>query len=869
MLKIISSVSANVFMDYQQGYQIDSNILSYTQKNIGKININVHNSLEKLLGYQLFFPALNGFSMKKQLKDLYNIPLTTIGDNWKTCSDSNWINKIEEEVIKGYGKLFGFNPEEIRGFVGNGSTSGIIQGIYLAELKAKSENKDAKPILFCSDQSHYSVMNAAKLLNIPCIIVKSDDKGSISPKELVKTVIEEITKDPNVFPILCPVIGSTFKGADDNVNDICETMKQNGIDNYLVHIDSAFGGSLSPFMMDVQKIENKNIDELKIDFKKLDPHIISIQMSGHKAFGTNKPTGIFIVQKKIIDVVDKYLQNLKSENHEKINSNVFFQTERSAQGILEAWVLLHTFIQNGHMPHLIDHMLKLAEYIEEGLNKLNNTHPVRNHNSSTIMFDDPDKSIISNFILAEDGKGHSHIIIMPHHKKELADDFLNQMDTNHILNDYQRNSKPIPPIDLSMVKLNSDDQKKIDQLIDSTTKEIDHSLSISNYFLNKMGIQINNYQGDLADLHLNNVGDPWEPPHLKIDTCVLERKALNSIAERFNFPINTGKIDLNKYVKEHRIMKTEQMLINDNQPERQYWGFINSVPTTIMQALLVNREHALSQSSIPHFYYSDQTDPIVVSQAAVLGMDRHEIKSQTLEQSQNLPIDIDSLIMKIIENKNHYPIINLNIGSQSGAFDNVETIVNRLDNEGIHNFRIHLNASVGGNFVPEKIDFSQLDERVYSISLRILGATEPTGAVLIRNDPSNPIQEDFKNNKEIAYLKTKGQLLLCSRNGHQPLETWLLNELLFKNEKQTDLIHYSTELRNLFLDKLLENKIEAFSNPLLPIIYLKTPSPEIVEKWHLKPISNNESFIFIRPDMTINTLMSFLHDLSISDKKPG
>lgn len=559
-------------------------------------------NLPNMLGYQLFYPNLLNFDMKGKLKDLYNYPLQNRGDNWKSDGDSLGFNQLETEVINGFAEIYGFEKDKVKGFIANASTAGIIEGIYLATLKARSEDPNAKPVLLCSDQSHFSVYNTAKILDIPCIKATSDNiSGNVLPTDMANKALEEIKKDPHTYPILCPVIGSTFKGASDDVTALCDAMKANGIEKYLMHVDAAFFGGTVPFLSSHHHyLTDKGkmpTEPVKIDFSKYDPRVISIQISGHKIFGTNRPTGIFIARSEVVDAVEAYLKNQQSKQNEKIQQDVIFQNERSTLGVLEAWVLLHTLIENKAMPQLIDYMLRLAEYIEAELTAMGVTSN-RNPDSPTVVFEKPTgeagEKIMHDFQLAEDNTGHAHLISMPHYNKESVDEFLDSMQSyknNHQLHEeHLRNQLGMNPVDLSTYQLDVANQAKLDQLIRDMPEIITHNLSKTDFIVSKDSDQPIVYTellGNLLNIHLNNVGDVWEEAHLKIDTREAERNALNSIAARLNFPEFTraeiARIKSNPENKQYL-------------PERKFWGIINSTPTTVMQALLVNRETAVEHS---------------------------------------------------------------------------------------------------------------------------------------------------------------------------------------------------------------------------------------------------------------------------------
>lgn len=267
-----------------------------------------------------------------------------------------------------------------------------------------------------------------------------------------------------------------------------------------------------------------------------------------------------------------------------------------------------------------------------------------------------------------------------------------------------------------------------------------------------------------------------------------------------------------------------------------------------------------------HIYYSDQTDPVLAEQAAVLGMVRHEIPSLTLKNSSTMEIDANALISAIQSQKEkdptHFPVISLNIGSETGAIDSIQNTISQLDNNNIHDFIINLNASIGGSFQPEAIDFSKLDPRVQTIHMRVLGTSEPTGVVMVRTDPTQAPQKGLANEDDISYLKTKGHILLCTRNGHQPLEAWIQESLIQNTDKIQEITQKTMAMADWLTAELQHSNIDAKAHPSLPYIYIPTPSDAIVKKWHLKPVDDTHSYVFVRPDISKEQLKEFITDIT-------
>ena len=118
---------------------------------------------------------------------------------------------IERRVIDRFAELFHAPPNSYWGYVTNGGTEGNLYGLYVAR------EHYPKGIVYYSDQSHYSVKKSLRLLQMRSHCIKSQSNGEIDYKELQKALKANKKKS---IPILFANIGTTMKGAIDDVQDL-------------------------------------------------------------------------------------------------------------------------------------------------------------------------------------------------------------------------------------------------------------------------------------------------------------------------------------------------------------------------------------------------------------------------------------------------------------------------------------------------------------------------------------------------------------------------------------------------------------------------------------------------------------------------
>jgi histidine decarboxylase len=146
---------------------------------------------------------------------------------------------IERKVIDRFAELFHAPKDDYWGYVTNGGTEGNLYGLYVA--------REMHPagIVYYSDQTHYSIPKVLKLLKIPSVKVKTDAKGEIDYHSLQSVL------DHNI-PIIVANIGTTMKGAVDDVIRIKEILTDLKIKKYYIHCDAAFFGMILPFLPEIE-----------------------------------------------------------------------------------------------------------------------------------------------------------------------------------------------------------------------------------------------------------------------------------------------------------------------------------------------------------------------------------------------------------------------------------------------------------------------------------------------------------------------------------------------------------------------------------------------------------------------------------------
>lgn len=350
---------------------------------------------ENFLGY----PVSNDFDYSDLLGFL-SYPLNNLGDpfcdgTWKVDS-----RQYEQEVVEFIAKLFRADPDDYWGYVTNGGSEGNLYGLYLA--------REMYPdgIVYFSQDTHYSVVKNIHLLNMKSEMISSQANGEIDYIDLKKRIIA----NKHLPVVIFANIGTTMTEAKDDLKEIGNILNDLSISQHYIHSDAALCGGLSPFIF----------PRIPFDFK---DGANSISVSGHKSFGSPIPCGIVIAQKSNV---------MKFATTVDYIGNVDTTISGSRNGItpLILWYAIKSLGIDG-LKMRVDKALQMAEYSEERLKSVG-VKAWRNSNAITVVFPEVSSRLKEKYQLATSG-GQTHLVVMPHIKKEVIDSFIEEMMEENVL----------------------------------------------------------------------------------------------------------------------------------------------------------------------------------------------------------------------------------------------------------------------------------------------------------------------------------------------------------------------------------------------------------------------------------------------------
>lgn len=305
---------------------------------------------------------------------------------------------FEREVMEYFASIFKIPFEESWGYVTNGGTEGNMFGCYLGrELFPEGT-------LYYSKDTHYSVAKIVKLLRIKSSLVESQPNGEMDYDDLIR----KIQRDNEEHPIIFANIGTTVRGAIDNIAEIQQRIGQLGIkrDDYYLHADAALSGMILPFVNDPQPFNFAD-------------GIDSIGVSGHKMIGSPIPCGIVVAKRKNVDRISVEIDYISA--HDKTISG-----SRNGHTPLMMWEAIRSHSWSDWQRR-IEHSLNMAQYAVDRLQAAG-IDAWRNKNSITVVFPCPSEAVWKKHCLATSGD-IAHLITTAHHLDsskidELIDDVI-------------------------------------------------------------------------------------------------------------------------------------------------------------------------------------------------------------------------------------------------------------------------------------------------------------------------------------------------------------------------------------------------------------------------------------------------------------
>ena len=326
--------------------------------------------------------------------DLYRFlrfPLNNVGDPFVESTYRVHSRSFEQDVLRFFAKMYRAPEDNYWGYVTSGGTEGNMYGLYLArELLPEG-------IVYYSEETHYSVSKVLRVLGLRNIMIKTLANGEIDYEDLRETL--RIHRD--VPPIMLANIGTTMKGAVDDVDAIREILHDFATPSFYIHCDAALSGMILPFVKDPEPY----------DFAS---GIDSISVSGHKMVGSPMPCGVVLAKKNNVDRIARSVEYVGT-------LDTTISGSRDGLSPLFLWSAIRKLGRSGFR-EMVVRCLEMADYAIERLRE-EGIDAWRNNNSVTVVFPRPAPAVLKRWQIAA-SQDIGHMITMPHVTRELVDELV-------------------------------------------------------------------------------------------------------------------------------------------------------------------------------------------------------------------------------------------------------------------------------------------------------------------------------------------------------------------------------------------------------------------------------------------------------------
>jgi histidine decarboxylase len=345
--------------------------------------------LETLRPRNVGYPCNQDFDFKELFRFL-EFSFNNVGDPFGSTNYRLNTMEFEREVLADFARYTEAPQGEWWGYVTAGGTEGNMYGLYVArELFPEG-------ICYFSEDTHYSVAKVLRLQHTRSIMIKSQPDGQMDYADLRETL--RIHRD--VPPIIFANIGTTMKGAVDDLAKIRAILDDLAIVNAYIHADAALSGMILPFVPEPQPWNFAHGAD-------------SISISGHKMLGSPLPCGVVVARQAHVERIARSIEYVGALDTTIAGS-------RSAFTPLILWHRVRTMGDQG-LRDMVTKCLENSDYAVKTLNAAG-IKAWRHANSVTVVFPRPPKPVMEKWIIAPK-KDIGHLLVMAHVTKATIDEF--------------------------------------------------------------------------------------------------------------------------------------------------------------------------------------------------------------------------------------------------------------------------------------------------------------------------------------------------------------------------------------------------------------------------------------------------------------
>ena len=368
---------------------VDSPLGAEDQKRLDALYDRIRRDAQTFIGY----PCNPLFDYSPLFRFL-SYSVNNVGDPFVPSNYHLNTHDFEREVLEEFRRLTRAAADSFWGYVTNGGTEGNMYGIFLGrELFPEG-------LVYYSEDTHYSVSKILRCLHVRNIMIKSLPDGRIDLDDLRETI--RIHRD--VPPIIFANIGTTMKGAVDDLDGIWQILDDLAVPQHYIHADAALSGMVLPFVDDPQPWDFAD-------------GVDSIAISGHKMIGSPIPCGVALAKRSNVDRIARSVEYVGTLDTTLAGS-------RNGITPLFLWYAFRTVGFEG-LRRRVRECFEVADYAIEQFHRIGRD-AWRHRNSVTVVFARPLPPIIHKWQLAVQQEV-AHIITMPHVTRAMIDQLIDDI----------------------------------------------------------------------------------------------------------------------------------------------------------------------------------------------------------------------------------------------------------------------------------------------------------------------------------------------------------------------------------------------------------------------------------------------------------
>lgn len=327
----------------------------------------------------------------ESLAKFLDLTINNVGDPFLGNNGMNTCD-FEREVVNFFCESL--NLQNGWGYVTNGGTESNLFGMYVAR-----ETYPQGIVLF-SEETHYSLPKAVRILGMKYGVVNSKPNGEMDYRHFARLV-----NGLRHYPIIVNLnIGTTMKGAIDDLDKVLAILKSLQVENYYIHCDAALFGGMLPFC------ESTPMYDFRYP-------IGSIAISGHKFIGSPIPSGILCVHRHYKEKVTKAVQYIGS-------NDATISGSRDGFAVLVLWAAINR-LGRETLGRLVMECFENADYTISRLKEIG-WGGWRNDHSNIVVFRQPSASLVARWQLATQS-GVSHVVCMPGVSRSQIDELIEDL----------------------------------------------------------------------------------------------------------------------------------------------------------------------------------------------------------------------------------------------------------------------------------------------------------------------------------------------------------------------------------------------------------------------------------------------------------